>query len=66
MELDKQIEKNINTLIDIRDSIETSPAVRIQAIQTMHKIIESVGAVNNTRNPSAANIMQSIRAKKTA
>ena len=38
MNLDKETETNIRALIAIRDDVETSPAVRIQAIQTMQKI----------------------------
>ena len=39
MNLDKETETNIMALIAIRDDVETSPAVRIQAIQTMQKIM---------------------------
>src|SRR5574344_331658 len=37
MQLDKETQTNIKALIAIRDDLNTSPAVRIQAIQTMQK-----------------------------
>ena len=39
MQSNKDTKKNIETLIDIRDNISNLPAVRVQAIQTMQKLI---------------------------
>ena len=64
MKLDKETELNIKTLIAIRDDLETSPAVRIQAIQTMQKIMESIGAVESDTRPGADDIMKKIRGVK--
>ena len=63
MAFDKEVEKNIKTLIAIRDDVETSPAVRIQAIQTMQKIIDATG-VNVEDAPSEEDIMKKIRGAK--
>ena len=51
-------------LIKIRDDVETSPAVRIQAIQTMQKIIDNMGAATSEERPSADDIMKKIRGTK--
>lgn len=64
MKLDKETEKNIKVLIKIRDDLDTSPAVRIQAIQTMQKIMESIGAVANDDHLTEADIMAKIRSAK--
>lgn len=64
MKLDKEIEQNMKTLIAIRDDVDTSPAVRIQAIQTLQKIIDAVGAVKTDDQPSAEDIMKKIRGGK--
>jgi hypothetical protein len=64
MKLDKETELNIKTLIAIRDDVETSPAVRIQAIQTMQKIMDAVGATEVDERPTAEDIMKKIRGKK--
>ena len=39
MKNDKDIKKNIDTLRSIRDDLGNVPAVRVQAIQTMQKLI---------------------------
>ena len=39
MKNEKDKQKNITTLRDIRDNLENVPAVRVQAIQTMQKLI---------------------------
>lgn len=36
----KEKQKNIDTLIGIRDSKDTAPVVRIQAVRTMQKLID--------------------------
>jgi len=64
MKLDKEIEQNMKTLIAIRDDVDTSPAVRIQAIQTLQKIIDAVGVVKTDDQPSAEDIMKKIRGGK--
>ena len=64
MKLDKEIEQNMKTLIAIRDDVDTSPAVRIQAIQTLQKIIDAVGVVKTDDQPSAEDIMNKIRGGK--
>lgn len=64
MKLDKETELNIKTLIAIRDDVETSPAVRIQAIQTMQKIMDGIGATQADNTPSADDIIKKIRGEK--
>lgn len=64
MNLDKETETNIKALIQIRDNVETSPAVRIQAIQTMQKIIDALGANVADDRPTEADIMKKIRSAK--
>ena len=64
MKLDKEIEQNMKTLIAIRDDVDTSPAVRTQAIQTLQKIIDAVGVVKTDDQPSAEDIMKKIRGGK--
>ena len=64
MKLDKQIEMNIKTLIDIRDDVATSPAVRIQAIQTLQKIMDSLNAVESDKSPNEEEILNKIRGSK--
>lgn len=63
MKLDKETEYNLKTLISIRDDVETSPAVRIQAIQTMQKIMDGLGATNAENKLSADDILKKIRSK---
>lgn len=64
MNLDKETETNIKALIAIRDDVETSPAVRIQAIQTMQKIMDNIGTAASEDRPTADGIMQKIRSAK--
>jgi len=64
VQLDKETEQNIKMLIKIRDDLDTSPAVRIQAIQTMQKIIDNMGAATTDERPSADDIMKKIRGAK--
>lgn len=64
MKIDKETEQNIKMLIKIRDDVETSPAVRIQAIQTMQKILDNIGASASDGRPSADDIMNKIRGAK--
>ena len=65
MKIEKETEQNIKTLIAIRDDVETSPAVRIQAIQTMQKIMDNVGAGADSENLSADDVINKIRGGKT-
>lgn len=64
MKLDKETEYNLKTLISIRDDVETSPAVRIQAIQTMQKIMDGLGGTNTENKLSADDILKKIRSEK--
>ena len=64
MKIDKETEQNIKMLIKIRDDLETSPAVRIQAIQTMQKILDNMGAAAPDNTPTADDILAKIRSKK--
>lgn len=64
MKIDTETQKNIKQLIQIRDDVNTSPAVRIQAIQTMQKILDNIGASAGDGQPSAEDIMSKIRGAK--
>jgi len=64
MQLDKETQTNIKALIAIRDDINTSPAVRIQAIQTMQKIMDNIGAAASDDRPTTDDIMKKIRGAK--
>ena len=64
MTLDKETQTNIKALIAIRDDINTSPAVRIQAIQTMQKIMDNIGATASDDRPTTDDIMKKIRGAK--
>lgn len=64
MHIDEETKQNIKTLIDIRDDVTTSPAVRIQAIQTMQKIMDSIGATSTEDKVTEADIMNKIRGTK--
>lgn len=64
MKIEKETQENIKMLIKIRDDVETSPAVRIQAIQTMQKILDNMGATATDGQPSAEDIMKKIRSGK--
>lgn len=64
MNLDKETQTNIKALITIRDDLETSPAVRIQAIQTMQKIMDNIGATASDDRLTTDDIMKKIRSAK--
>lgn len=64
MTLDKETQTNIKALIAIRDDLNTSPAVRIQAIQTMQKIMDNIGATASDDRPTTDDIMKKIRGAK--
>lgn len=64
MKLDDETKKNIQKLIEIRDDPNTVPAVRIQAIQTMQKIMDNIGAMKTENAPTEADIMKKIRSAK--
>ena len=64
MKIEKETEQNIKMLVKIRDDMETSPAVRIQAIQTLQKILDNIGAAAPDKAPSAEDIMAKIRSAK--
>ncbi len=63
-DIDSETELNLRTLIQIRDSIDTTPAVRIQAIQTMQKIMDSIGVGQSDDKPKAEDIIKQIRGAK--
>lgn len=64
MNLDKETESNMKTLIAIRDDVETTPAVRIQAIQTLQKIMDACSAATIEGQITEEDIMKKIRGKK--
>ena len=64
MKLEKETQENIKMLVKIRDDVGTSPAVRIQAIQTLQKILDNIGATTTESQPSAEDIMKKIRSGK--
>ena len=64
MKLDKETQTNIKALIAIRDDLNTSPAVRIQAIQTMQKIMDNIGATASDDRLTTEDIMTKIRRAK--
>lgn len=59
-----ETQKNLETLKEIRDDPMTSPAVRIQAIQTMQKILDGIGASATDNRPTEEDIMKKIRGAK--
>ena len=62
--IEKETQENIKQLVQIRDDAATSPAVRIQAIQTLQKILDNMGASSGDDQPSAKDIMSKIRGTK--
>ena len=64
IDIRKQTEQNIKALIAIRDDLETSPAVRIQAMQTMQKIMDALGASVADDKPTEEDILNKIRGAK--
>lgn len=64
LNLTKETEMNIRSLIAIRDNVETQPAVRIQAIQTLQKIMTEMGSSASDNRPTEADIMKKIRSSK--
>lgn len=59
-----ETQKNLETLKEIRDDPMTSPAVRIQAIQTMQKILDGIGATAQPDKITEEDIMKKIRGAK--
>ena len=64
LDITKETELNIKALIAIRDDLNTSPAVRIQAMQTMQKIMDALGATVEDDRPSENDILNKIRGAK--
>jgi hypothetical protein len=64
MELHEQTQANLNILIEIRDNPETTPGVRIQAIQAIQKIVDNAGAAATPGRPTEDQIMEMIRKNK--
>ena len=63
MDFQKIREENIKRLIKIRDSADTPPAVQIQAIQGIQRILAECAPVEDNR-PTEADIMNKIRGAK--
>ena len=63
MDFQKIREENIKRLIKIRDSVDTPPAVQIQAIQGIQRILAECAPVEDNR-PTEADIMNKIRGAK--
>ena len=63
MDFQKIREENIKRLIKIRDSSDTPPAVQIQAIQGIQRILAECAPVEDNR-PTEADIMNKIRGAK--
>lgn len=63
MDYQKIREENIKRLLKIRDAEDTPPAVQIQAIQSIQKILAECAPVEDNR-PTEADIMQKIRGAK--
>ena len=59
MDFQKIREENIKRLIKIRDSADTPPAVQIQAIQGIQRILAECAPVEDNR-PTEADIMNKI------
>ena len=62
MNLPTEKAKNVKKLIDLRENPDTPPAVCIQAIQTMEKIFDNLGASASVNGPTEEEIMKKIRA----
>lgn len=63
MDFQKIREENIERLLKIRDGVDTPPAVQIQAIQGIQKILAECAPVQGDR-PTEADIMKKIRGVK--
>ena len=63
MDFQKIREENIERLLKIRDGVDTPPAVQIQAIQGIQKILAECTPVQDDR-PTEADIMKKIRGVK--
>ena len=63
MDYQKIREDNIKRLLKIRDGVDTPPAVQIQAIQSINKILAECAPVEDNR-PTEADIMNKIRGAK--
>lgn len=61
----KQIrEDNLKRLLEIRDAEETTPAVQIQAIQTIGKILAEVDPPVEAERPNGKSILAKIRSEE--
>ena len=63
MDFQKIREENIERLLKIRDGVDTPPAVQIQAIQGIQKILAECAPVQDDR-PTETDIMKKIRGVK--
>lgn len=59
MNIDQIREDNLNRLLEIRDAEGTSPAVQIQAIQTIGKIIAEMAPPAETK-PTGKDLLAKI------
>ena len=53
-------EDNLRRLLEIRDAEETSPAVQIQAIQTIGKILAEMAPPEKETKPTGKDILSEI------
>lgn len=67
--LTEELQTNIEMLRQIRDDNSTPPAVRVQAMQSLIKMMQLQNAESvteaETQRPTPADIMARIRAEKT-
>ena len=61
MDLNKIREDNLNRLLAIRDAEDTSPAVQIQAIQTIGKILAEMAPPPAETKPTGKDLLAKIR-----
>ena len=55
---------NLKRLLEIRDAKETTPAVQIQAIQTIGKILAEVDPPVEAERPTGKSILAKIRSEE--
>lgn len=61
MDFRKIREDNLKRLLKIRDDDETSPAVQIQAIQSIQKILAEVAPAEEEAKPTGKDILAKVR-----
>ncbi|MBR3236890.1 MAG: hypothetical protein IKF99_00475, partial [Oscillospiraceae bacterium] len=60
MDINQIREDNLRRLLEIRDAEETSPAVQIQAIQTIGKILAEMDPPEKETKPTGKDILSEI------